>query len=90
MCSVGINCCLECHMAWEEKHAARFLPTSLQRRLRHEHRELAAAGFPPDALKAHTIWEEAAFRRYCPGGMAHQIAVDHAAGESGQLRSRKT
>lgn len=89
MCRTTVNCCLECHMTWEEEMAAPYLPANVLQQLRSEHARLENAGFPPDQVQRHSRWEEAVFQRYCPSEICDQVLVDHAEYEAGQLVSRQ-
>lgn len=87
-CRPERNCCLECHFAFEESEALRFLPFADQIRLRSEHVWLEANGFPPQAVAAHAEWEEAVFRAHCPSWLCDLLERDHQAHGHGRLRSR--
>lgn len=66
------------HFAWEEEHALPYLPDSLQRRLRAEHKRLREAGYPRDQVLLHAEMEMGWFRRYCPSWIVEKIEADHA------------
>ena len=89
LCSKGRNCCLECHFSFEEELALPFLPLYLQARLKWEHEQLEALGFPPDKVMAHGMWEEYVFSLYCPPEICQRIKEDHAAFDNGTLISRQ-
>lgn len=87
-CRISASCCLECHMAWEITHAAPYLPPADRERLEREHAELAAAGYPAHAIRAHSQWEESVFRKYCPPDVLEVVFDDHMTWERGQLHRR--
>ena len=87
-CSTDVNCCIECHTAWEEAVAGPYLPPWARAQLRQEHRRLEQIGYRSDALAAHSQWEEEIFARYCPPDVCAQILVDHDEWEKGKLKSR--
>lgn len=83
------NCCLECHMVYEEQHAGPYLPPALLEELKASHRELTAAGFPEGLMLRHTQWEEPIFAQYVPEEIRMQIELDHYAAAAGDMRSKK-
>jgi hypothetical protein len=88
-CRVDVNCCLECHMAWEEQYVRPYLPAPVFAKLQSEHNKLEQEGFPPAKLLTHSIWETKLFEKYgVPENILGQIRVDHSEYEQGRLRSR--
>ena len=87
-CNTDYACCVECHFAWEERHALKYLPARIAREIRDQHKELKDAGYPRDKVIRHSKWEDRWFRAYCPDPVVTQIENDHTAYISGMLHSR--
>lgn len=87
-CRTDVNCCIECHMSWEEEHCGPYLPPEVYAKLQAEHARLAKAGFPPAQLIAHSVWEDAVYKKYCPPELVRQVKIDHSEYEQGRMRSR--
>lgn len=88
-CRVDVNCCTECHMAYEEYLVQAYLPPAVFAQLQYEHNRIEAAGFPAEDLLQHSIWEEALFEHYnVPQPILQQIRKDHEEYEQGRLHSR--
>ena len=68
--------------------AAPYLPPQVRQQLIEEHRALAEAGYPRDAVLRHAEWEEAVFEQYCPQEVCDQVVIDHAEYEDGSLKRR--
>lgn len=88
MCQPVANCCVECHMAYEEEHCGPYLPPELLEELRAYHREIKAGGFDPDATRRHAVWEEQIFAQYVPREILAQVEIDHWAEYVGEMRTK--
>lgn len=88
MCAPSANCCVECHMVYEEQHAGPYLPPDVLAALKWHHQYLKEQGLPDDLLRRHTQWEEPIFAMYVPEEIRAQIELDHYAAEIGSMVSR--
>lgn len=88
MCSPQANCCVECHMAYEEQHAGPYLPPDVLAALKWHHQVLRDAGMPADLLRRHSEWEEPIFAMYVPEEIRVQIELDHYSAGMGSMKSK--
>lgn len=89
ICDLKANCCLECHLAFEEEQAVLYLPAGEYQDLIWQHEALEANGFQPDAVRKHSTWEDELFASFFPPEALAQVELDHKRWERGSLRQRR-
>ena len=76
------DCCVGCHLSWEESYVLGYLPQPAQQRIVREHEALRAyrrrmSGWPRQQLLRHAEWEDAVFARYLPEAVLARMKHEH-------------
>lgn len=78
------DCCVGCHLSWEESYVLGYLPRPARQRIVREHEALRAyrrrmGDWPRQRLIEHAEWEDGVFARYLPEAVLARMKHEHHA-----------
>ena len=76
------DCCVACHLSWEEQHALEFLPPEHRDWIQDEHARMREAkrvfgDWPRSYLLQHAAKEDAIFGYFLPPPILHRMEAEH-------------